>query len=736
MIPKETVDRIFDTARIDEVVGEFVSLKKRGSNMIGLCPFHNEKTPSFNVSPARGIYKCFGCGKGGNSVNFVMEHEHITYPEALKWLAKKYNIEIEEEEQSTEQQARDNERESLFLVSAFAQKHYTKNLHETEEGKAIGLSYFKERGFRADIIEKFQLGYSPDTWRDLTDAAIAAGYKLEYLVKAGLTIQNEEDKEKYFDRFKGRIIFPVHNPSGRVIAFGGRTLKTDKKIAKYINSPETEIYHKSNVLYGLYFAKKQIIAEDVCYLVEGYTDVTSMHQAGIENVVASSGTSLTVEQIRLIRRYTNNITILYDGDPAGIKASFRGIDLILEEGMNVRVLLFPDNDDPDSYSKKVSSEALKEFIRENTKDFIRFKTELLSIEVGNDPIKKAGLIRDIVESIAKIPDAITRSVYVKECSRILDIDEQTLLNELNKHRRQKSESKKKSEPSENITIKKPENELFEDKNREIQFLYYEPAFKRGIPQEREIIRLLLMYGNEEVLMEGHDEDGKSTEIMTRVSDIILQELDVDNIHFNHIVYERFLQTYRDKYNVGKVPTADFFIRSEDADISMIATDIIFSPFTVHSWEKEFFLSLSKEFPLQSNPYTLHDWERHGIYVQEENKSLKRACQDAVYLLKLRKVEFMLRDLLNSIKNWEQEKQKLLQEGSIEDAKIRQEITRKLESILQEGADNDKKINQHLENITQENKQTQIIEYLERLLQEMVSLDKARVTYAGLLKLAL
>jgi DNA primase len=633
MIPKETVDRIFDTARIEEVVGEFVSLKKRGVNMIGLCPFHNEKTPSFNVSPTRGIYKCFGCGKGGNSVNFIMEHEHLSYPEALRWLAKKYNITIEEEEQSPEQQLRDNERESLFIVSSFAQKHFTKNLHETEEGKAIGLSYFHERGFRPDIIEKFQLGYSPEAWRDLTDAAIAAGYKLEYLVKAGLTIRNEEDATKYFDRFRGRVIFPVHNASGRVIAFGGRTLKTDKKLAKYINSPETEIYHKSNVLYGLFFAKKRIIEEDVCYLVEGYTDVTSMHQAGIENVVASSGTSLTVEQIRLIRRYTNNITILYDGDPAGIKASFRGIDLILEEGMNVRVLLFPDNDDPDSYSKKVSGEELKAFIKSNTKDFIRFKTELLSQDVAGDPIKKAGLIREIVESIALIPDAITRSVFVKDCSRILDIEEQTLLNELNKTRRKQFE-KKKNDASRH-QVEEPPVELAGF----VPDIAAKPEEKASLDQqthtkyqEREIIRLLLNYGQQPVRAESEDEEGQPVEIDVSFAEFVLNELEHDNIQFEDAVYNKILSEYRHVISGGTTPDLNYFVNHPEKDVSQMAIDMV------------------------SIPYQLSNWEKHFIYVQTENMILKQAGLHATNSLKLRSIELMINDRRKSIRELEDKQQ--------------------------------------------------------------------------------
>ncbi len=624
MIPKETVDLILDTARIDEVVGEFVSLKKRGSNMIGLCPFHNEKTPSFNVSPARGIYKCFGCSKGGNSVNFVMEHEHLSYPEALRWLAKKYNIEIAEEQKSDEQQIRDNERESLFLVSAFAQKHYTKNLHETEQGKAIGLSYFRERGFRPEIIEKFQLGFSPDTWKDLTDAAIAAGYKLEYLVKAGLTIQNEENKDKYFDRFKGRMIFPIHNASGRILGFGGRTLLTDKKVAKYINSPETEIYHKSNVLYGLYFAKKQIIQDDVCYLVEGYTDVLAMHQAGIENAVASSGTALTVDQIRLIRRYTSNITILYDGDPAGIKASFRGIDLILEEGMNVRVLLFPDNDDPDSYSKKVSSEAFKSFIKENTKDFIAFKTELLSVDTKNDPIKKAALIHDIVGSISLIPDAITRSVYVKDCSRILNIDEQTLLNELNKHRR-KNHDKKRDDANKARPAEEQSQNFIPDAVGPGMEQPIVSQTTRTEYQEREIVRLLLNYGTVPIPMKGQDEQGNEMEIEGTVADLIVLEIEHEQFPFETEVYRKIMEEYVSHHNQSIAIDFNYFVNLPDRAIAEVAVDFM------------------------TTPYSLSNWERHFIYVSEETHVLHKATQYAIDSLQLRRLEVMIADVQKELK---------------------------------------------------------------------------------------
>jgi DNA primase len=657
MIPKETVDLIIDSARIDEVVGEFVSLKKRGASMIGLCPFHNEKTPSFNVSPARGIYKCFGCGKGGNSVNFVMEHEHLSYPEALRWLAKKYNIEVHEEKKTDEQQERDNERESLFLVSAFAQKHYTKNLHETEEGKAIGLSYFRERGMRPDIIEKFQLGYSPESWRDLTEAALGAGYKLEYLVKAGLTIQNEEDKEKYFDRFRGRVLFPIHNASGRVIGFGGRTLKTDKKVAKYINSPETEIYHKSNVLYGLYFAKKQIIQEDVCYLVEGYTDVTSMHQAGIENVVASSGTSLTVDQIRLIRRYTSNITILYDGDPAGIKASFRGIDLILEEGMNVRVLLFPDNDDPDSYSKKVSNEELKRFIKENTKDFIAFKTELLSADTKNDPIKKSALIHDIVASISLIPDAITRSVYVKDCSRILQIEEQTLLNELNKQRR-KNYDKKRDDTNKARPAEEQGSNFVPDANTPAVQQPVVQQNTRTEYQEREVVRLLLNYGTQPIPMSGLDEEGNMTEIEGTVTDYILIETEHDQFPFETEAYRKIMEEYLRHHNEGAAIDFNYFVNHPDRAISEVAIDFM------------------------TTPYLLSNWERHFIYVTQESEVLQRTAKAAVNALQLRRLEVMINDVQNELRAAQSDEDMLIllqKQKSLLEAK--QEFSKKLGRVI-------------------------------------------------------
>lgn len=610
MIPKETIDIIFDTTRIEEVVGDFVTLKKRGVNLLGNCPFHNEKTPSFTVSPTKGIYKCFGCGKAGNAVNFIMEHEHSTYPEALRYLARKYNIEIEEEKKTIEEQDQINERESLYIVSTFAQKHFTENLLTTEEGKTIGLSYFKERGFKENTIEKFQLGYSLDHWSGFTEAALQKGYLLENLVKTGLSIlkENSLSSPTGFDRFSGRVIFPIHNLSGRVIAFGGRTLKADKKTAKYINSPETDIYSKSKVLYGAFFAKKAIIGADNCYLVEGYTDVVSFHQAGIENVVASSGTSLTVEQIRLIKRYTNNITILYDGDAAGIKASFRGIDLILEEGMNVKIVLFPDGDDPDSFARKSTTHDLRTFITDNANDFIVFKSNLLLVEAQNDPIKKAGLIREIIQSIALIDDGINRSVYVKECSRILDVSEQALINELNKVRRK------------NFS-KQPESIIDEDLADPLSDLLVQDKIDFSCEaQEKDIIRVLLTHGNKTKIVEIEDEEDneKVVETETTIAKFIVNTLADDNIEFETPSYQLIFNEFIAQMENGIIPEENHFINHPDPQISSLAINLL------------------------SSPYSLSEgWLKHNIMVEGEDVKLNRMVLGAVYSFKNKKVEQMI-----------------------------------------------------------------------------------------------
>ena len=434
MIPKETIDQIFHACRIEEVVGDFVQLKKRGVNMIGNCPFHDEKTPSFTVSVAKGIFKCFGCGEGGNSVNFIMQHENYSYPEALKYLAQKYAIHIEEKEQTPEEVLKQNERDGLFVITNFANTNFQENLHKSKEGKAIGLSYFKERKVSDEMIEKFELGYCIDSFDAFTKTALKAGYNIDNMVKSGLTIANGD---RIFDRFKGRVMFPIHNLTGKVLGFGGRILQNDKKAAKYVNSPESDIYSKSKVLYGMYHAKKAIINADLCYLVEGYTDVISLHQVSIENVVASSGTSLTTEQISLIKRFSNNITMLFDGDTAGIKASFRGIDMILEQGLNVKVVTFPDGEDPDSQAKKLGGEGMKDFIATNSKDFILFKSKLLLEGKENDPVAKAGMIKDIAATIAVIPDRIIRDEYIKMCWNVLEVEQESLYQEVGKVRENK-----------------------------------------------------------------------------------------------------------------------------------------------------------------------------------------------------------------------------------------------------------------------------------------------------------
>ncbi|MFY9310557.1 MAG: DNA primase [Bacteroidia bacterium] len=634
MISKEDIDKIFDAARVEEVVGEHVTLKKRGANLIGLCPFHDEKTPSFYVSPAKGIYKCFGCGKGGNAVNFIMDKDKVSYPDALRQLAKKYNIEITEEELSPEQLQSNSERESLLVVSSFAQKKFTDNLHHTDEGKSVGLGYFRERGFRDDIIQKFQLGYSMNHRSAFTDAAVTEGYKTEYLVKSGLTIEYKNEEEsaagseetvtknaaKYLDRFWGRVMFPIHSVSGRVIAFGGRTLRTDKKIAKYLNSPESEIYHKSDVLYGIYFAKNAISRLDNCFLVEGYTDVISMHQAGIENVVASSGTSLTIGQIRVIRRLTNNITILYDGDNAGIKASFRGIDLILEEGLNVKVLLFPDGEDPDSYSKRVSSEELKSFIEKNSKDFISFKTHLMMNEVGSDPLKKAGLIKEIVDSIALIPDAIYRSVYVKECSKIMDIEEHVLLNELNKIRNKRFNDKG-NPASETLP---PEINTEEILITETQKQALDASAEY---QERDIIRLLLNYGRKTVLVESEelDEYNKPLQVEIPVASLLVHELEHDQIVLENPVYNAIYKEFVEQLSNEAIPDYNHFINHQNTDVAYLTVDLI------------------------STPYSLSKWEQHQIYPTMEENILKKSLYHAIYALKSRKLEMMIHGIQNKLK---------------------------------------------------------------------------------------
>jgi DNA primase len=613
MINHETINKIMETARIEEVVGDFVSLKKRGTSLIGNCPFHNEKTPSFHVSVTKGIYKCFGCGKGGDSVHFIMDHEKYSYPEALKFLANKYNIEVEETVQSPQNIEAQNARETLYIVSQYAAGFFAEQLWKHEEGRAIGLSYFKERGFREDIIKKFDLGYSPDSWDALITSAVGAGHKSEYLERTGLAIKN--DKGKLYDRFRGRVMFPIHNFTGRVIGFGGRTLKTDKNVPKYVNSPESDIYHKSNVLYGLYHAKKAIRETDNCYLVEGYADVLSVHQANVENVVASSGTSLTTEQIRLIGRFTQNVTILYDGDAAGIKASLRGLDMILEEGLNVKVVNFPDGHDPDSYMHLVGAGAFKLYIENNRKDFILYKANTLLKEAGTDPIKRAGIIRDIVESIAKIPDNIKASVFIRECSHLLQVEERILLSELNQMRAAKF--KKTNPPPQQHSPQYndgPPDNLFDDTPGAVAA----PAKVDDEElQEQEIVRLLLAYGHELVNWDKIDN--------MFIGSFIIQNL--SDVSFKHEVCKRIIAAYREEIENGHLPVANQFIKSEDRQIADLAITLSTSPYT-----------------LSENWYN-----KHQIYVRDESINLKATILGGIFHLKKKKVDQILLDVLQEIK---------------------------------------------------------------------------------------
>ncbi len=616
MITNTTKELILETARIEEVVGDFVSLKKRGANLLGLCPFHNERTPSFTVSPAKGFFKCFGCGKAGDSVTFIMEHEHLTFPESLRYLAKKYNITIEEETPGPEYLEEQSQRENLFNVIAYAQQFYQDYLWQSEQGKAIGLSYFHERGFTDEIIRRFNLGFSPDKWDEFTAAALKKGYHIDHLVKTGLTIQNEG---KQYDRFRGRVMFPVHNLTGRVIAFGARILKTDPKSPKYLNSPETEIYFKSKNLYGIAQARKAISAHDACYLVEGYTDVIALHQSGIENVVASSGTALTVEQIRLIGRYTRNITVLYDGDPAGIKASLRGIDLILEEGMNVRVVLFPNGEDPDSFAKKVSTPELKAFLQEEAVDFISFKTKLLLADAAGDPIRKAALIRDIVETIAKVPDAITRAAYLKHTSVLMEMTESVLLNELNKILRK--EIRKSGGEQQQSGAASPATPVTEDALTAALLSEEESVDEFDtLSQEEEIIRIMLLYADHQFAIPFVEE-----EIRTRVKDFIISQLREDGIHFSNEIYAGILAEFSAQFDEGRAYSEQEFLQQLIPEVKNTAIS------------------------LMTPPYELAKWGEHQIEVKRESDQLHKAVLDPVMYIKKKQLAKIKSELQAQLK---------------------------------------------------------------------------------------
>lgn len=562
MIDQATIQKIFDAADIYEVISDFVHLKKRGVNYVGCCPFHNEKTGSFTVSPAKGIYKCFGCGKGGNAVNFIMEHEQMSYVEALRYLAARYNITIEEKELSEEEKKEKSERESMLIVTSYAEEFFVDQLLHTDEGKSVGLGYLLKRGLDQSAIEKFGLGYCPEKWDGLTQSALSKGYKKEYLVKTGLTIESEKG---LFDRFRARVIFPIRDIAGKIIAFGGRIMTNDKKSAKYLNSPESEIYHKSRTLYGIYFAKKSIVQHNRCYLVEGYLDVISFHRKGIENTVASSGTSLTIEQIRLIRRLTPNVTIIYDGDAAGIKASLRGIDLVLEEGLNVRVVLLPDGEDPDSFSQSRSPQELSEYISQHETDFINFKTRLLLGQAGDDPIEKARLITDIVRSISLIPDNITRSVYIRETAIQMQVEENVLYNEIARIR-----TGKNAEAAHSHYTARHEIDTTSKKTPP------SPATKDNLCETEEtvLIRYLLLFGNQEF----YEDTRNGFPYSVSVGEYIIEELAEDELELFTPSLCEIQKEYRNHYKTTGFHPAKFFTGHPNPQISSIAANILSEPY--------------------------------------------------------------------------------------------------------------------------------------------------------------
>lgn len=614
MIPRETINKIIETARIEEVVSEFVTLRKRGANLIGVCPFHKEKTPSFNVNPARNIFKCFGCGKAGDSVRFIMEHEHYSFNEAIRYLAKKYGIKIEEREQTPEEIMAQNERERMFNINSFAQKYFSDTMMTTDEGRSIGLAYFHERGFRDAIINKFQLGYCPESGSAFTDYAIKNGYDKDLLVKVGLSGNYEN---RIYDRYHGRVIFPIHNLTGKVIGFGGRILSKEKTKAKYVNSPESEIYNKSQTLYGIYFAKNEISRLDNCILVEGYADVLSMHQAGIENVVASSGTSLTTEQIRMISRYTKNVTLLYDGDAAGIHAALRGTDMILAENMNIRIVVLPPEDDPDSFVQNNPIEYVTKYLTDNAKDVIGFKANLLVKDAQNDPIKKAAAIKDILQSISVIPDPIYRTTYIKECSRTLDVPEQTLMNELNKLLRAKYKKSLGINPDQQLpqeTVTIPQQPIQKDEMVPADFY-----------QERELVKLLLNYGDKTIDLDDVDEDGNNTVYTTTIAALIIDDLKNDGLMFRNETHKKFFDAFDKGLDNGQLPVAQDFTSSEEQDVAELAADLLCSQ------------------------YKLDNWQRHNIIVKTEEDVLKKTVLASILRFKDMVIEIRRDEVTKELK---------------------------------------------------------------------------------------
>ena len=621
LISKATIDTVFEAARVEEVIGDFVQLKRAGSNFKGLSPFSDERSPSFMVSPTKGIWKDFSSGKGGNAVAFLMEHSHFTYPESIRYLAKKYNIEIEETEQTDEEKANTDVRESMYLVSEFAKEYFHHTLLHSDEGKAIGLSYFKERGFTNETIKKFALGYSPETWDALTKEALGKGYKLEFLEATGLTIPKED---RPFDRFKGRVMFPIQSMSGRILGFGGRILGNDKKAAKYLNSPESDIYHKSKVLYGIFQAKQAIAKQNNCYLVEGYTDVIQFNQAGIENVVASSGTALTPDQIRLINRLTKNITVLFDGDAAGLRASVRGIDLILEEGMNVKVCAFPDGEDPDSFAKKTPYEELVKYLEENSKDFIQFKASLLMNDAKNDPIKKADLIRDMVVSISKIPDRIQREIYIQECSRIMDISEQVLISTL--------AQLVKKDISDIGKKQKQEQKAFEVVKNEVPIQVEKIDILYGL--ERKIIEILLLYGNrteefEDVLLKANEEGEIENFVEKKVCKVyqrIFLSLQEDEVELANPLFRDIFTNLIAFFHENESFSIEQYLMHLQPEFAQEVTDIL----------------------MEDERVILHNWEGQNIFPKTKNDTISQYVSETILTLRWYLVDKIIEEIKGSV----------------------------------------------------------------------------------------
>ena len=651
MISKATIDQVFDMSRVEEVIGDFVQLKKAGSNFKGLSPFSEERTPSFMVSPVKQIWKDFSTGKGGTVVSFLMEHEHFTYPEAIKYLAKKYNIEIEETVQSDAEKEAAGERESMYLVSEFANSYYQNILHKTDPGKAIGLSYFKERGFTDETIKKFQLGYSTDDWSGFTDAAVKKGYQLKYLEKTGLTIVKEE---KQFDRFKGRVMFPIHSMSGRVLGFGGRILAKNEKAAKYLNSPESDIYHKSKVLYGIYYAKQTIAKEDNCFLVEGYTDVIQFYQTGVKNVVSSSGTALTSDQIRLINRLTKNITVLFDGDAAGIRASLRGIDLILEQGMNVKVCTFPEGEDPDSFAKQNTLEELQQYLKENAKDFIAYKASLLMEEASNDPIAKAELIRDIVSSISKIADQIKQELYIRECARIMDISEQVLFSTL-------AQLSKKALTEANKSAQK-QKKAFEVVKATA------PAKKIDIQYELEqkIIEILLLYGSRkedfEDLILKENEDGElilePVIHQAKVFEKIYLDLQEDEMQFGNENFKTIYYLIIDYLNQNETFSVENFMHEIDPNLAPFVSDIL----------------------MNDERYRLHNWEKNNIFPKRKDISVAQLVSETILNLRCFLIDQKVNEFKDSTHDISADNTSIL-EDVLNYSNLKMLLSRKLNRVL-------------------------------------------------------